>query len=93
MKKIYNQRNEEVKRTVPADQLLVYEVKNEWQPLYRFLTVPAPEIPIHNANDCKSFQENVRKRTMQSTKKFNAANRHIYKGNPIFILIFRILSS
>lgn len=39
----FNQHNEEVKSHVPADRLLVYEVKDGWGPLCGFLDVEAPE--------------------------------------------------
>jgi hypothetical protein len=34
--------NEAVKRAIPAGQLLVYEVKEGWGPLCKFLNVPVP---------------------------------------------------
>ena len=39
---IYHDHIAEVKRSVPADQLLIYEVKQGWEPLCRFLAVPVP---------------------------------------------------
>ena len=56
--------NEEVKKTVPSEKLLVFEVKDGWQPLCDFLKVPVPDIPFPHSNDSKSFQKNNRKRFM-----------------------------
>lgn len=39
---VFNRHNEEVKRYVPSDRLLVYEVKDGWEPLCEFLDVEAP---------------------------------------------------
>lgn len=48
---------EEVKRTVPADRLLVYNVKDGWAPLCGFLGVPVPEgKPFPFINERKSFK-------------------------------------
>jgi hypothetical protein len=47
--------NEEVKRVVPADQLLVWEVTDGWEPLCAFLDVPVPDQPLPHANDRATF--------------------------------------
>jgi hypothetical protein len=53
---VYREWVEEVKRTVPAERLLVYDVKEGWEPLCRFLDVPVPEgVPFPNRNDRRSF--------------------------------------
>lgn len=47
----FRQHNEEVKRVVPPEKLLVYEVKEGWQPLCQFLNVPLPpDKPFPHAN-------------------------------------------
>ena len=47
--------NEEVRRTVPDDRLLVYEVKSGWGPLCAFLGVAEPEAPFPRANSTEEF--------------------------------------
>ena len=48
----------EVKEFVPDDRLLVYEVKEGWDPLYAFLGVEAPEgKPFSHLNDSDSFRK------------------------------------
>ncbi|HEY2160738.1 MAG TPA: sulfotransferase [Solirubrobacteraceae bacterium] len=51
--------NEEVKRVVPADQLLVWEVTDGWGPLCEFLEVPVPAEPLPHANDRATFLDRV----------------------------------
>jgi hypothetical protein len=51
--------NEEVKRGVPADRLLVWEVGEGWEPLCEFLGVPVPEGPLPHENDRDTFLERV----------------------------------
>ncbi len=53
--------NEEVRRTVPADRLLVYEVKEGWEPLCTFLGVPVPDMPFPRSNDRQAFQAQQRR--------------------------------
>lgn len=57
--------NEEVKRTVPADRLLVFQVKEGWEPLCHFLGKPVPPIPFPHLND----REHVRKWIAQSQRR------------------------
>lgn len=40
---VFNQHIEKVKQTVPADKLLIFSVKEGWQPLANFLDFPIPE--------------------------------------------------
>ena len=45
----------EVKRTVPDERLLVYEVKQGWAPLCTFLGVPVPDTPFPRSNTTEEF--------------------------------------
>jgi hypothetical protein len=47
--------NEEVKRTVPAERLLVWEATEGWEPLCDFLGVEVPSEPLPHANDRETF--------------------------------------
>jgi len=47
----------EVKATVPADRLLVYELGSGWEPLCVFLGVPAPDRPYPHTNSTANFQK------------------------------------
>lgn len=51
--------NEEVKRVVPAERLLVWEVSDGWEPLCEFLGVPVPDEPLPHANDRATFLDRV----------------------------------
>jgi hypothetical protein len=52
--------NEEVKEYVPAHRLLIYEVKEGWEPLCDFLGVEAPKgKPFPHLNDSDSFRKMV----------------------------------
>jgi hypothetical protein len=55
---IFKRHNEEVKRYVPAEKLLVYEVKEGWAPLCAFLGVSVPDVPFPRLNDRESFPGN-----------------------------------
>lgn len=50
---------EAVKSAIPADQLLVYQVKDGWEPLCRFLDVPVPAAPFPRTNDRSEFWDRV----------------------------------
>ena len=51
---------EQVKREVPAERLLVFEVKDGWDPLCQFLGVPVPETQFPNVNDTAEIQRSIR---------------------------------
>jgi Sulfotransferase domain len=55
--------NENVTERVPAEKLLVYEVKEGWVPLCDFLGVEAPvDEPFPHLNDADSFRKMIRRR-------------------------------
>jgi len=59
---VFNRHIEEVKRAVPKDRLLVYEVSEGWRPLCSFLGVEIPENqPFPHLNDAAEFQARIRK--------------------------------
>ena len=52
---VYERHVEEVKRTAPADRLLVFEAAQGWEPLCRFLERPVPNEPFPRANTTEDF--------------------------------------
>lgn len=56
---IFLRHNEEVKNYVPADRLLIFDVKQGWEPLCSFLGVPVPAEPFPHANDTESFRQMI----------------------------------
>ena len=51
--------NDTVKATIPKDRLLVYQVKEGWEPLCDFLGVPVPDGPFPRTNDRGEFWDRV----------------------------------
>lgn len=59
---VFRRHAEEVTAAVPAEKLLVFEVKEGWGPLCRFLGVPEPATPFPHVNDAADFQRMIRRR-------------------------------
>ena len=57
---VFERHNEEVKRRVPPERLLVYEVKQGWGPLCEFLGVTEPEEPFPRLNDAAQMRRGMR---------------------------------
>ena len=53
---VFNRHNGEVRRRFPKEQLLVYEVKQGWEPLCEFLGVEVPDKPFPHLNDAGEIQ-------------------------------------
>ncbi|MDA0681061.1 MAG: hypothetical protein O2880_12090 [Proteobacteria bacterium] len=51
--------NDAVKSALPASQLLIYEVKEGWAPLCKFLDVPIPDEEFPRTNDRAEFWDRV----------------------------------
>ena len=53
---VFERHNELVRSTIEPSRLLVFDVKQGWEPLCRFLDVPVPDEPFPRVNDTASFQ-------------------------------------
>ena len=61
--KVFEEHIREVRRAVPADRLLIFDVKQEWGPLCDFLEVPVPgDKPFPQLNDIESVRARLRSR-------------------------------
>jgi hypothetical protein len=59
---VFNRHNEQVRRDVPADRLLVYEISQGWGPLCAFLGVPVPAgKPFPHLNDAAHFRAGIKR--------------------------------
>jgi hypothetical protein len=59
-KSIYLEHYAEMKRLVPKERLLEYEVgKDGWEPLCEFLGVPVPEGAFPRVNETKAFGDRI----------------------------------
>ncbi|MEJ2439702.1 MAG: sulfotransferase [Gammaproteobacteria bacterium] len=58
--KAFHAHNDAVKKAIPAKQLLVYEVRDGWEPLCEFLDVPVPNEPFPRTNGREEFWDRVK---------------------------------
>lgn len=66
--RVFEEHNARVRRTVPADRLLVYRVQEGWEPLCRFLGVEVPDEPFPRVNVGDSLLHNINT-AMRSAKE------------------------
>jgi Sulfotransferase domain len=63
----FSEHNETVRRTISKERLLVFDVRDGWEPLCRFLSVPVPEEPFPRKNTADEFAERARSRSEVSS--------------------------
>jgi hypothetical protein len=59
LKKAFNAHTETVRNTIPTDQLLIYEVKQGWEPLCRALGQKVPAEAFPRTNNREEFWERL----------------------------------
>ena len=59
----FNSHNDAVKEAIPADRLLVFEVKEGWLPLCDFFDVPVPDMDFPRSNHREEFWDRVNGKT------------------------------
>ncbi|HYN89897.1 MAG TPA: sulfotransferase [Ardenticatenaceae bacterium] len=57
---LFNAWNAEVQRTVPREKLLVFDVRQGWEPLCAFLGVPVPAEPFPHVNEREEMLQRFR---------------------------------
>ncbi len=57
---VYERHNEMVKSTVPSERLLVFDVREGWQPLCEFLGRPVPDEPFPRTNSAEELMKNFK---------------------------------
>lgn len=62
---VYRRHNEEVRATIPADRLLVFDAPQGWEPLCRFLGVPVPKTDFPRTNSTDEFIARIAARTSE----------------------------
>jgi sulfotransferase family protein len=53
---VFQRHNAAVRAEIPPDRLLVFEAKQGWEPLCRFLDMPVPDEPFPHVNDRDTFK-------------------------------------
>jgi hypothetical protein len=56
VEQVFNKHMEDVKSYVPAEKLLIYDVRDGWGPLCQFLGVPEPEEELPHLNKRENFK-------------------------------------
>jgi hypothetical protein len=54
--RVFQEHAERVKQVVAPERLLVFEPKDGWKPLCRFLGVPVPDVPFPHLNEAASMR-------------------------------------
>jgi len=57
---VYERHNEEVKKSLLPERLLVYRVSEGWEPLCAFLGLAVPDDPFPHVNSSEEFRERFR---------------------------------
>jgi len=68
MVSVFNRHNEEVKRAIQPERLLVFEAAHGWEPLCQFLGVPLPSEPFPLTNTTDEFRKRIEERQRQGAQ-------------------------
>jgi sulfotransferase family protein len=66
---VYKRHNEEVRRTIASERLLVYDVAQGWEPLCRFLGVEVPSEPMPKVNSTEEFRRNLAAKLAENAER------------------------
>ncbi|MEM7564228.1 MAG: sulfotransferase family protein [Pseudomonadota bacterium] len=86
MVSFFNNRSEEIIQTIASDRLLVYRVKEGWEPLCKFLDLPVPSIEFPWVNTRDETKDIIAKMTSSSSGQLNeeamaTAGKELHQDN------------
>ncbi len=64
--------HQEVERAIAPERLLVWDVREGWEPLCEFLEVPVPAEPFPHVNDRKEFLNRIIDGSLQSLQEWRS---------------------
>jgi hypothetical protein len=71
--RVFSEHNQAVQETIPTDKLLVFDVKQGWDPLCQFLGVPVPAgEPFPHLSDASSEQKVIRELCWDGARRAGA---------------------
>lgn len=70
----FDAHTEAVKRSVPPDQLLIYDITDGWEPLCEFLEVKVPDEPMPRVNEAEEFKRRVVELSLVKLQAWSAEN-------------------
>lgn len=77
----YLAHNERIKKMVPNDRLLLFQLDQGWEPLCGFLGKPVPDVPFPRVNESAAIQEKVNAYIAESYKR--TFIRFVKRNGPI----------
>jgi len=86
-KRAYRQHNANVMQNCPKDKLLIYEFKQGWEPLCKFLNLPVPdqEFPFRNKGG------DITRELMENHEMFQRMKREILRNGSVLILLIAVV--
>ena len=76
---VFEQHTQQIMERVPREKLLVFDVKEGWEPLCRFLNVAVPQNPFPRLNDTEEFREMVQSHG-EATRRCEIGTRNNFCG-------------
>ena len=70
-----NAHNEEVKRIIPPERLLVFEASQGWEPLCAFLDLPVPDGPFPHVNSTDEFKKMLAQMSAENNQDLASATK------------------
>ena len=79
--RVFHEHNQAVQTIIPADRLLVFDVKHGWEPLCQFLGVPVPAgEPFPHLSDTSSEQKVIRDLRWDGARRASAVAASVILG-------------
>jgi hypothetical protein len=86
-RRVFFEHQEKIKSLVPSDNLLIYQLKEGWEPLCKFLDQPIPSIPMPHENEMKVMQQKFNKALLYNAREYLIQAFYLLSSGSFFLLV------
>lgn len=86
-RRVFFEHQEKIKSLVPSDNLLIYQLKEGWEPLCKFLDQPIPSISMPHENEMKVMQQKFNKALLYNAREYLIQSFYLLSSGSFILLV------
>jgi len=86
-RRVFFEHQKKIESLVPPENLLIYQLKEGWEPLCKFLDQPIPSIPMPHENEMKIMQQKFKKALWYNAREYWIQIFYILSSGSFFFLV------
>jgi hypothetical protein len=90
-RRIFFEHQKKIASLVPPENLLIYQLKDGWEPLCKFLDQPIPLSPMPHENEMKIMQQKFQKALLYNVREYWIQIFYLLSSGSFFFLMLSLI--